>query len=307
MNETITFTVKIEGGESADSRPLPLGVTKIGRVEGNDIVLAHGFVSSRHAQLDVTATTCLFTDLKSTNGSLVNGQAATPHTPIPVRTDTKIQIGPFTLTFTLTAQRAAPPAPPPEPVVAPLPPTPPPPTPPTLFEQEEDGDGISADHYPFSGETFLPYLPAIYQTEFMGRFLAIFESIYAPLEWTVDQFDLFLHARTAPAGFLPWLGSWFAITFDRSWTVAMRREILCEAHHLYAMRGTKWALSRIIEIYTGERPKISEFTDPDNPYLFLVQMPVTVRELNPELVIRLIDTHKPTHTTYKLQYERGNS
>ncbi|MEM5775241.1 MAG: FHA domain-containing protein, partial [Anaerolineaceae bacterium] len=54
----------------------------------------------------------------------------------------------------------------------------------------------------------LDYLPGIYHTPFMNHFLALFESILLPVEWNIDNFDLFLSPCTAPLQFLPWLSDW---------------------------------------------------------------------------------------------------
>jgi phage tail-like protein len=150
---------------------------------------------------------------------------------------------------------------------------------------------------------YLQYLPGIYHTSFMKRFLALFESIYAPIEWTVDNFDVFLHPATAPADFLPWLANWFDLTFDQSWDEAKQRTLLAEAHQIYARRGTRWALSRILEIYTGLTPEIDDTSDSLDPFSFVVTLPVRESELNATLIARLINVHKPAHTSYSLRFK----
>ncbi|GIK55918.1 MAG: phage tail protein I [Chloroflexi bacterium] len=150
---------------------------------------------------------------------------------------------------------------------------------------------------------YLQYLPGIYHTSFMKRFLALFESIYAPIEWTVDNFDVFLHPATAPADFLPWLANWFDLTFDQSWDEARRRAILMEAHQIYARRGTRWALSRVLEIYTGLVPEIDDTGENLEPFTFTVTLPARESEVNATLITRLINAHKPAHTSYLLQFK----
>ncbi|HRQ36760.1 MAG TPA: phage tail protein I [Chloroflexota bacterium] len=150
---------------------------------------------------------------------------------------------------------------------------------------------------------YLQYLPGIYHTSFMKRFLALFESIYAPIEWTVDNFDVFLHPATAPADFLPWLANWFDLTFDQSWDEAKRRAILTEAHQIYARRGTRWALSRVLEIYTGLTPDIDDASEALEPFTFTVMLPVPESEVNGALIARLINAHKPAHTSYTLRFK----
>lgn len=150
----------------------------------------------------------------------------------------------------------------------------------------------------------LSYLPGIYHTDFMARFLGIFESILTPIEWNVDNFDLYLDPGTVPTGFLPWLANWFEITFDPTWSEAQRRTLLAEAHQIYARRGTCWALSRVLEIYTGHRPEIIDLDEDLEPFTFAVKLPLRAGEVNRELVERIIDANKPAHTTYTLKILR---
>jgi phage tail-like protein len=138
----------------------------------------------------------------------------------------------------------------------------------------------------------------------MARFLGMFESILIPIEWNVDNFDLYLDPGTVPTGFLPWLANWFEITFDPTWGEAQRRTLLAEAHQIYARRGTCWALSRVLEIYTGHRPEIIDLDEDLEPFTFAVRLPLRAGEVNRELVERIIDANKPAHTTYTLKILR---
>ena len=136
----------------------------------------------------------------------------------------------------------------------------------------------------------------------MARFLALFESILAPIEWNVSNFDLYLHAGTAPLSFLPWLASWFGVTFDSTWSEAQRRTLLAEACQIYARRGTRWALARVLEIYAGHAPEIVDQAEAQTPFTFTVRLPARRREINRELLQRIIDANKPAHTSYTLEF-----
>lgn len=186
------------------------------------------------------------------------------------------------------------------------PPPPPPPTPPPSGPERPSGNGFfmppGLSRY---SRYYLDYLPGIYHTEFMSRFLALFESILKPIEWNVDNFDLFLDPETAPADFLPWLANWFELAFDDSWSEEQRRTLLAEANQIYARRGTKWALSRTLEIYTGRTPQIDDQDEDLDPFTFSVDVPVPERELKRALVERIIDMNKPAHAIYKLRFKKG--
>ncbi|HEY5935658.1 MAG TPA: FHA domain-containing protein [Kofleriaceae bacterium] len=65
----------------------------IGRVHGNDVVLASSSVSKRHARLVFRDGKHILVDLKSTNGTFVNGRRLT--SPLVVRETDQIYIGSF--------------------------------------------------------------------------------------------------------------------------------------------------------------------------------------------------------------------
>ena len=94
----------------------------IGRVQGNDIILPKGNVSKRHSRIVLKDSKFIIVDLKSTNGTYVNGRKIT--SPIVVKGTDKIYIGDFIITVEepgAAAQAGAPGGP------AGRPPPPPPP------------------------------------------------------------------------------------------------------------------------------------------------------------------------------------
>jgi pSer/pThr/pTyr-binding forkhead associated (FHA) protein len=68
-------------------------IATIGRDNDNDIVLRSMTVSRCHALLLRDADQLLLLDLESTNGTLVNGVAARPDTPIRLADGDSIQFG----------------------------------------------------------------------------------------------------------------------------------------------------------------------------------------------------------------------
>lgn len=77
----------------------------IGRVQGNDLVLAKGNVSKRHARLLYREDQFIVNDLKSTNGTYVNGRKITQATI--VREGDKVYIGDFVLRVEATLATSA--------------------------------------------------------------------------------------------------------------------------------------------------------------------------------------------------------
>jgi len=81
----------------------------IGRVQGNHVVLPNRNVSRRHARIVVRDNRAVLTDLKSTNGTYLNGRKCTA--PMMVKEADKVYIGDFVLglEYARSAPRAMPP------------------------------------------------------------------------------------------------------------------------------------------------------------------------------------------------------
>ena len=318
MSQTFEFRLTILGVQKSWTYIIPIRPEPIiiGRQPGVDLLLEHQQVSRHHAELRCTTTECVLIDLSSANGTRLNGQKLSPQVPIVLKVGDSIQIGAFNLDFEQIPIETPSPSekaevyetPPPqeEPVIKTqqpgVPPPPPPPSPtaalPTpRFDPSQPPPGLT-----FRSDRLLNYLPGIYHTGFMENFLAIFESVLFPVEWQIDNFDLFLAPGTAPAGFLPWLGNWFGAIFDTTWSEAQRRTFLKEAYWIYSRCGTRMALSRVLEIYTGHTPEIDDQAKDLPPHTFRVKLP-RVKSLDRNHINRLINAHKPAHTACILEME----
>src|SRR5262245_24132161 len=88
------ITITEKGGEQ---RRLDFDKSEvtIGRVQGNDVILPKGNVSKRHARIVLKDGKFIIVDLKSTNGTYVNGRKIT--SPLVVKETDKIYIGDFIL------------------------------------------------------------------------------------------------------------------------------------------------------------------------------------------------------------------
>ncbi len=69
----------------------------IGRTKGNDIMLPKGNVSKRHSRIVLKDGRFIVVDLKSTNGTYVNGRKIT--SPVVVRGEDKVYVGDFVLSL----------------------------------------------------------------------------------------------------------------------------------------------------------------------------------------------------------------
>lgn len=93
------ITIEIHHGSAAPSkRTYPDEQITIGRRKENLLVLQDSEVSGRHALIEKTAEGWVVVDRGSTNGTLVNGEKIGPDIPIALRADTRIGIGPYTIT-----------------------------------------------------------------------------------------------------------------------------------------------------------------------------------------------------------------
>lgn len=90
--ELPTLVVRWPGGRT-EKHELAKQVFHVGRVPGNDIVLDFPTVSARHLKLEVTTSGILVTDLKSTNGTQLNGQLIPANVPQPWQLGDVIRVG----------------------------------------------------------------------------------------------------------------------------------------------------------------------------------------------------------------------
>jgi len=180
---------------------------------------------------------------------------------------------------------------------------------------------------------YLRFLPELYEKdEFMGRFLMLFESFWAPIENQADTVPYYLEPRMTPAPFLAWLAGWLGLQLDERLPEDRQRELIRAAIWLYRRRGTKRALTEFLEIYTGGKAHIVEhratdfrlgaegrlghgiaFGQGNRPYTFSVNLQLPpgepaddpVHEARYRRVIHdIINAEKPAHTSYTLNIFR---
>jgi phage tail-like protein len=280
-------------------------------------------VSRRHAQLECTETDCLITDLDSSNGTTVNGTLLIPHVPATLSDGDIINIGPYELILHVEPEVKEEEA--------------------DKSDKEAAGDhkGGSDDRngggpeksnglwreedlspppgLSIFGWRLLSYLPDAFHpprfdeskeaerpspVSFLARFLGIFETILRPIEWNVDNFDLYLNPDTTPSDFLPWLANWYTITFEPTWNETQRRTFLKEAFWIYARRGTPGALSRVLEIHAGVTPEIIEPRDEPHRFKVIIRTPPD-KSIDRSSAERIINASKPAHTMYDLEISQA--
>jgi phage tail-like protein len=337
MSTKFEFSLNITGPQTSRLFKLPVGVTTIGRQTGNHITLGDPKVSRQHAQIECSENECFIKDMGSANGTFVNNEKLPSQVTIPIGIPSIITIGPFSLALIQTTHneiesttassldgtenKVAFPSNVQQPEQKPIiiesisvGPTreedldqsgKPPPIIPQIhpIDTLPVGDSIVPSGLTIESHRLIEFLPGIYHTDFMARFLGIFESILIPIEWTIDNFDLFLDPMTSPAGFLTWLANLYQITWETDWSESQRRAFLKDAYQIFSRRGTRWALRHVLEIYTGKTPQIIDQADDLKPFTFKIKLPFRKSDLNIANIERVINEHKPAYTFYSLEFE----
>ncbi|MEZ4589756.1 MAG: FHA domain-containing protein [Chloroflexota bacterium] len=282
---------------------LPEGDVTLGQSPDCDIVLEHAFVTAVHAQLTVTKQAVWLTDLGSQAGTLVDNLRLPPNKPVPLKLGAKVEIGWFELRLRETAvdqtvastsgstngshaneQK-------PEPNLgieawASL----------DAYQELRKALGFEKEH-----SRYMQYLPAIYDTPYVHRLLALLESMLMPVVWRIDNLDFYLDGGQTPTNFLPWLANWYSLTFDETWEKkeSQKRALLQAAPAIFGCWGTARALKTVLDIYLGQPVTIvDDETLP--PFTFRVEVPLLPDEMEKAAVSRLINQHKPAQTSFEL-------
>jgi phage tail-like protein len=143
-----------------------------------------------------------------------------------------------------------------------------------------------------------------HENDFLLRFLKIFETVWEPLEQRQDHIDMYFSPRTCPAEWLPWFAGWFGLELDPSLSESRVRLLLANTLDIYRWRGTKYGLTKVIEVCLGVRPDVTE--NPSEPNVFRVRVRLP-EDATPDFLPRLralISAHKPAHTGYVIEVQR---
>ncbi len=190
----------------------------------------------------------------------------------------------------------------------------------------------------------LNHLPAIYhESTDLRQLLEIFEAVLFQVSEEKETQDVSLADRISgisslfdphetPGEFLPWLADWVALGDREGLTEDRQRDLLAEIVPLYAKRGTKAYLERLLEFFKPQNTMVvvddqplQGFTignaklgintrlEPERPFWFKV----TVTSLEPDVksdahpvgrkrvedrIRRVVDLAKPAFTLYELHW-----
>lgn len=113
---------------------------------------------------------------------------------------------------------------------------------------------------------------------------------------------MYFDPGTCPEPLLPWLAGWFDLKTGAHWPEARKRDLVEQVADLYRYRGTTYGLTKMIEIWTGCTPEISE--DPNQPFVFHMRLKAPRGgQVDRALVEDLLNTHKPATAGFVLEIE----
>jgi phage tail-like protein len=287
-------------GRLVRSLALNVPVVTIGRTPANVLPLPHPSVSRAHADLRITPDGVILTDRGSANGTYVDDVRLAPEQPVQLIHGSSIRIGPFVLRYQATTPAEHEDGHPEVPVAvngSPSDVAPPAVFVPARVPRPQFGMPLPTE--PVSN--YLDFLPVIFQDgDFLGRFLLIFQSIWEPLEHREDHMDMYFDPKTCPAPFLQWLADWLGINVGQIAEEGRLRALIGEAVELYRWRGTRYGLTRLIEVCTGLTPVIAEMND--NPAVLHIRVALPKESnVDRDTIERLVVDHKPAHTAYLLE------
>jgi phage tail-like protein len=260
-------------------------------------------VADIHARLTVREQAVWLTDLGSQAGTLVDKLRLPPNKAIRLKVGALAEIAWFQMTLAETAV---------------LPPS----TIPSPTPKDNESNGQQAEPNLGSGSwsmleeyrevaeklgfdrehsRYMQHLPAIYDTPYIHRFLALLESLLMPIVWRVDNLDFYLDGGQTTRQFLPWLANWYGLTFEEIWKDKenQKRQLLQAAPLIFGWWGTALALRTVLNIYVGQPVTIvDDETLP--PFTFRVEVPLPPDDMEKAAVSRLINQHKPAQTSFEL-------
>lgn len=88
-------------------------------------------------------------------------------------------------------------------------------------------------------------------SDFLQRFLCLFESFLTPLEDKVASVYMLTNPISAPAEALDWLGQWIGLSENSGLSEEQKRLYIKNATNLYRKRGTMKGLALALDLITG--------------------------------------------------------
>jgi len=179
-----------------------------------------------------------------------------------------------------------------------------------LYRQDELSPALQNFVIYFPKQTWMKYLPEIYQTQipldkssFLERYLSVFQSLYDDINNKISDMPGFLDPYAVGEEYLSWLAEWLDIKESYLWSDSQLRYLIANASRLYSIRGTKRGISEFVTLFTGEIPQIVEyqqvvyFKNDNTQYALLEKL----YNINPYVFTVLVkEEHVPSEKEYKM-------
>lgn len=135
----------------------------------------------------------------------------------------------------------------------------------------------------FPKETWLQYLPEVYQADpagrsFTERFLGIFQSLYDDLDQDIRQVARYFDPDVVGGEYLEWLAGWLDVEDGYLWPEEKLRTLVRRGMELYRIRGSRRYVAEMVKLYTGREPWVVEYSQVE-PFFTDVGRSALLREL----------------------------
>ena len=131
-----------------------------------------------------------------------------------------------------------------------------------LFAQGSPPPGLGNFQVYFPRQSWMRYLPEVYQASdrnrFLERYLAVFQALYESMNEKIRGIPKMLDVERTQEENLVRLADWLDIADGHVWNGPQLRRLLKQAVRLYRMRGTREGIRSIIRLYTGGEAYIVE-------------------------------------------------
>lgn len=283
---------------------------RVGRSNDNSLPLNHREISRQHMRITWREDDkYLIEDLNSSNGVFLNGSRLMARIPAELNVGDEVRIGPFVMNLVDLIYEQIPDPRPEFPIGPELPQAQPdilpmPHIQTSYTSVNGHGPHRHRDLYlpgiPRDKSNWMQYLPEVFgDFEFVGRYLLIFESLLAPVIWTIDNFDMYLSPEVAPGEWIEWMSSWFDLLILPELPSENQRRIMEQLGWLFLRRGTPSGLERLLELYFNVAPEIIEHGNCH----FTVRLALSDSpgDLGREVADRLINSQRPAFASYTLE------
>ncbi len=124
-----------------------------------------------------------------------------------------------------------------------------------IYEQPGQHLAIEKIKISFPRQSWISYLPEIYQSSdrnmFYERFLAVFQTLYEEVNDAINNIPNYLDLDGAEGQYLKWIGRWLDINEGYMWSEEQMRQLLKKAQYIYKYRGTANAILELARLYVG--------------------------------------------------------